>query len=147
MKRIKMTSFSIRFPWIIIGLALAVTVFFGAQFPKVSFDNDPENMLAEDEPIRVFHNRVKAQYNLYDFVIVGIVNDTDEDGIFNVGTLGRIDALTHELDPRADQPSSKCRWLAGGGPRWPAVCSGAGTFQCLEPGAGQGVRQRCQPLV
>ena len=97
MKRLQMTSFSVRFPWIVMIAALAVSLFFGAQFPKVSFDNDPENMLAADEPIRVFHNRVKAQYNLYDFVIVGIVNDTDPDGIFNVETLGRIDALTREL--------------------------------------------------
>jgi len=97
MKRLRMTSFSVRFPWIIIAIALAITFFFGSQFPKVSFDNDPENMLAEDEPIRVFHNKVKAEYNLYDFVIVGIVNEEHEDGIFNVETLGRIDALTHEL--------------------------------------------------
>ncbi len=97
MKRLRMTTFSVRFPWIIVAIALAITVFFGAQFPKVSFDNDPENMLAEDEPIRVFHNKVKAQYNLYDFVIVGIVNEEHPDGIFNVETLGRIDALTHEL--------------------------------------------------
>jgi predicted RND superfamily exporter protein len=97
MKRLKVTSFSIRFPWIIIGLAIAITVLFGSQFPKVRFDNDPENMLAEDEYIRVFHNKVKARYNLYDFVIVGIVNEEHEDGIFNVDTLGRIDALTKEL--------------------------------------------------
>jgi len=97
MKRIEMTFFSIRFPWVIIGLVVAITLFFGTQFPKVSFDNDPENMLAEDEPVRVFHNKVKAQYNLYDFVIVGIVNETHEDGIFNVETLGRIDELTREL--------------------------------------------------
>lgn len=97
MKRLKMTTFSIRFPWAVIALALIVTVFFGSQFPKVSFDNDPENMLAEDESIRVFHNAVKARYSLYDFVIVGIVNEEHEDGVFNVGTLGRIDALTREL--------------------------------------------------
>ena len=97
MKRIKITSFSIRFPWLIIGLAFAITILFGTQFPKVNFDNDPENMLSPDEPIRVFHNKVKAQYNLYDFVIVGIVNEEHEDGVFNVNTLGKIDALTHEL--------------------------------------------------
>jgi predicted RND superfamily exporter protein len=97
MKRLRMTTFSVRFPWIIMAIALAITVFFGSQFPKVSFDNDPENMLAEDEPVRVFHNKVKAQYNLYDFVIVGIVNEEHPDGIFNVDTLGRIDALTREL--------------------------------------------------
>jgi hypothetical protein len=97
MKRLKMTAFSVRFPWIVVIASLAVTLFFGAQFPKVSFDNDPENMLAKDEYIRVFHNEVKARYNLYDFVIVGIVNNEHPDGIFNVETLGRIDALTREL--------------------------------------------------
>ncbi|VGO22232.1 efflux RND transporter permease subunit [Pontiella sulfatireligans] len=97
MKRLKMTTFSVRFPWIIILAAVVITVLFGSQFPKVSFDNDPENMLADDEQVRVFHTRVKAQYNLYDFVIVGIVNEAHEDGIFNVETLGRIDALTKEL--------------------------------------------------
>ena len=42
-------------------LAIVMLVGFGSQFPKVSFDNDPENMLAEDEYIRVFHNQVKAK--------------------------------------------------------------------------------------
>lgn len=97
MKRLKMTSFSIRFPWVVLLTAALLALFFGAQFPKVGFDNDPENMLAEDEYIRVFHNEVKARYNLYDFVIVGIVNPTHPDGVFNVETLGRIDQLTHEL--------------------------------------------------
>jgi len=97
MKRLKMTAFSIKFPLVIMVLAVAMLFGFGSQFPKVHFDNDPENMLAEDEPIRVYHNKVKTQYTLYDFVIVGIVNDTDPDGIFNVDTLGRIDRLTHEL--------------------------------------------------
>jgi len=97
MKRLRMTSFSVRFPWVIMVLAIAMVVGFGSQFPKVHFDNDPENMLAKDEYIRVFHNKVKARYNLYDFVIVGIVNDTNPDGIFNVDTLGHIDGLTKEL--------------------------------------------------
>lgn len=97
MNRVKMTAISIRYPWLIIALAAVMTIAFGSQFPKVMFDNDPENMLSADEPIRVFHNQVKARYNLYDFVIVGIVNEADEDGVFNVETLSRIDALTHEL--------------------------------------------------
>jgi len=92
-----MTAASIRYPWLIIAIAVGMTLAFGSQFPKVMFDNDPENMLADDEPIRVFHNQVKARYNLYDFVIVGIVNESHEDGVFNVETLQRIDALTHEL--------------------------------------------------
>jgi len=92
-----MTTFSIRFPWLVMALVVAMVLGFGSQFPKVKFDNDPENMLAKNEYIRVFHNQVKGRYNLYDFVIVGIVNDANPDGIFNVDTLGRIDELTREL--------------------------------------------------
>ncbi|MDZ8118130.1 efflux RND transporter permease subunit [Pontiella agarivorans] len=121
MKRLKMTSLSIRFPWIILLVVTAVTLFFGAQFPKVSFDNDPENMLAEDEHIRVFHNEVKARYNLYDFVIVGIVNEEHEDGIFNVETLGRIDALTRELISLHRNADGQPEVIRNGEPYAPAL--------------------------
>ncbi len=95
--KLALTNFSLKRPWLVIAAAVIATVFFGAQFPKVTFDNDPENMLDESEPVRVTHNRVKAKYGLYDFVIVGIVNNANPDGIFNVGTLGRIHDLTGEL--------------------------------------------------
>lgn len=141
MTRIKMTSFSIRFPWIIIGIALAITVFFGAQFPKVSFDNDPENMLAEDEYIRVFHNKVKAQYNLYDFVIVGIVNDQHGDGIFNVETLGRIDALTHELISLRQNADGQPEVLRDGQPFAPKLESSSAWNRALSKVFGNDVNR------
>jgi len=97
MKRLGLTNFSLRFPWIVLLIVVGMTVFFGAQFPKVRFDNDPENMLAEDELVRVFHHKIKEKFSLYDFVIVGVVNETHADGIFNVETLGHIDKLTHQL--------------------------------------------------
>ncbi len=93
----KLTNFSLRFPWIVVLLAVAATLFFAMQFPKVAFDNDPENMLSPNEPIRIFHNQNKANYDLYDMVIVGIVNTNHADGVFNVETLGRIDLLTQQL--------------------------------------------------
>lgn len=92
-----LTDFSIRYPWAILILVLVMVVAFATQFPKVRFDNDPENMLSPTEPVRIYHNSVKDKFNLYDFVIVGIVNEENEDGIFNVGTLGRIYDLTHQL--------------------------------------------------
>ena len=95
--KLKLTRFSIRFPWIVVLLVLAAVIFGAAQFPKVQFDNDPENMLSPDEPVRVFHNRTKEKYALYDFVIAGIVNTNNPDGVFNVETLGRIDTLTKQL--------------------------------------------------
>ncbi|NLB69601.1 MAG: MMPL family transporter [Lentisphaerae bacterium] len=87
----------LRFPVLTILVTLVITVLFAMQFPKVTFDNDPENMLSKQEPIRVFNDQIKAKYALYDFVIVGVVNDADPNGIFNVTTLNRLDQLTHEL--------------------------------------------------
>lgn len=95
--KLALTNFSIRRPGVVLLVIVAATALFATQFPKVEFDNDPENMLAEDEHIRVFHNLVKQKYSLYDFVIVGIVNNSHPDGIFNVSTLNRIHELTGEL--------------------------------------------------
>ncbi|MBC8453429.1 MMPL family transporter, partial [PVC group bacterium] len=97
MKRLVLTNFSLRFPWAILLIVIGMVLFLGSQFPKVHFDNDPENMLSEDEFVRVFHHKIKKKFGLYDFVIVGIVNEEHQDGIFNVETLGRIDDLTHQL--------------------------------------------------
>ena len=92
-----LTNFSLRFPWLVV-LVTVLTVAFGAiQFPKVKFDNDPENMLSPGEPVRVFHNQTKAKFALYDMVVAGVVNTNHPDGVFNIETLGRIDLLTRQL--------------------------------------------------
>jgi len=65
-----------------------------APLNPVRIDTDPENMLAADEPVRLFHDAEKQRFSLYDMVVVGIVNEEDPDGVFNVETLGRIHALT-----------------------------------------------------
>ncbi len=60
----------------------------------VAIDTDPENMLPADQPVRVFHNAMKREFSLYDMVVVGIVNETHPDGVFNVESLRRIHELT-----------------------------------------------------
>ncbi|MCD6365131.1 MAG: MMPL family transporter [Planctomycetes bacterium] len=57
-------------------------------------DTDPENMLSADEPVRVFHRRMKKALSLYDMVVVGVVNEKDPDGVFNPRTLKRVYELT-----------------------------------------------------
>ena len=95
--KLAMTNFSLRHPWIIVLATFLVTLIFAGQFPKVHFDNDPENMLSEDEHVRMFHNMVKEKYSLYDFVIVGIINEVNPDGAFNVETLEKINSLTEQI--------------------------------------------------
>lgn len=56
-------------------------------------DTDPENMLSANEPVRVFHNAMKREFALHDVIVVGVVNEAHPDGVFNVGSLGRIHDL------------------------------------------------------
>lgn len=58
--------------------------------PPLSIDTDPENMLSADEPVRVFHNARKKEYSLYDIIVVGVVNKTDPNGVFNPQSLKNI---------------------------------------------------------
>ena len=92
-----LTQFSIRRPRLVFFLVLLAVAIAGGQFPKVQFDNDPENMLLPNEPVRVFHRQVKERYALYDAVVVGVVNEDHPDGIFNRKSLGRIHDLSGQL--------------------------------------------------
>jgi predicted RND superfamily exporter protein len=53
-------------------------------------DTDPENMLAADEPVRVFHNEMKREFSLHDLIVVGVVNESHEEGVFNPDTLADV---------------------------------------------------------
>jgi len=59
----------------------------------LSIDTDPENMLAAEEPVRVFHNQQKADFSLYDMVVVGVVNQSHAQGVFNQKSLRDIHDL------------------------------------------------------
>ena len=63
----------------------------------LTIDTDPENMLAVDEPVRVFHNEKKAAFGLYDMVVVGVVNEAHENGVFNRKSLTEIYQLTEYI--------------------------------------------------
>jgi len=77
----------------------------------VKVDTDPENMLHEEEAVRVFHDRMKKVFALHDMVVVGVVNDAHPDGVFNRASLGRIYQLTEFAKtlrwPDRDDPQTK----------------------------------------
>jgi len=79
-----------------VALAAALPSVFPGTFGflnAIQVDTDPENMLAEDEPVRVFHNAMKRRLSLHDMVVVGMVKESDPNGVFNVGSLRK----AHEL--------------------------------------------------
>ncbi len=90
----RMTKFSLDRPKTVIGLAIILTVLFGIQFPRITIDTDPENMLESDQPDRVLYNRVKKDFGIYDLIVVGIV---DNQSIFRPESLERVAKVTSEI--------------------------------------------------
>ncbi len=90
-----LTSLSTKHPWLTIGVTVVITGFFAIQFPKVTIDTDPENMLPADEPVRLFDRQTKEDFELSDFIAVGVVV---EEGAFNVDLLNRIYHITAEIE-------------------------------------------------
>ncbi len=84
------------FSFLMIALVAAPTLAPKA-FPflqPLKVDTDPENMLAADEPVRVFHNEMKTEFTLNDLIVVGVINEAHEEGVFNADTLDDVYALS-----------------------------------------------------
>ena len=93
----KLISFSISRPKVIVYFTAALVLLALVQFPRIKVDTDPENMLADDAPVRVFSREVKQEFALYDFIVLGIVNDNHKNGVFNVSTLKKVAQITDEI--------------------------------------------------
>ncbi|MGD8500106.1 MAG: MMPL family transporter [Phycisphaerales bacterium] len=90
----RITDYSLRHYKVVTVIMVAFTLGLGALIPLIQVDTDPENMLSEDEPVRVLHNQTKTQFSLSDIVVVGVVNNKDPNGVFNPSSLARIYELT-----------------------------------------------------
>lgn len=87
----------IKHPKTIYLASLLMVLALGAMIPNINIDTDPEAMLAEDNPQRVFHNSIKEQFNIKDSIVVGVVNEIHKDGIYNIESLKKIHELTRNI--------------------------------------------------
>jgi len=93
--RRRIVEFSVSHPKLVIFLMLLVTFLFGTQLPKIKTDTDPKHMLPATSPVRQYNDRVEGWFGLHaDVMVLGIRND---EGIFNPGTLKRIEQVTEEI--------------------------------------------------
>ncbi|MBU1043977.1 MAG: MMPL family transporter [Candidatus Omnitrophica bacterium] len=93
----KLIHFSVHKPKLIMFLVLLMVVLSLIQFPRMKVDTDPENMLSEDEFVRTFNHQVKKEFGIYDFIVLGVVNENDPNGVFNPKTLNAVYALTEKV--------------------------------------------------
>lgn len=84
-------DWAIHFPKTIYVIVTIISLSLLSQLPHINIDTDPQNMLNHDNPARIFHQAVKKQFNLYDAVVLGVVN---EQGIYNPQSLSAIKKLS-----------------------------------------------------
>ncbi|HZW59762.1 MAG TPA: MMPL family transporter, partial [Woeseiaceae bacterium] len=96
-----MKSVLIRFattrPRTVYTIVVLLTLVLGALIARIRIDTDPENMLPASQPQRVFHNAVEDRFTLHDAIVVGIVNEDDPNGIFNVESLTALQQLSDAI--------------------------------------------------
>ncbi|KAF0092994.1 MAG: RND superfamily exporter [Puniceicoccaceae bacterium 5H] len=102
-----LVNLAIRRPRLVTGVSALLTLsmlllatlpsVFPERFPAlhgVQVDTDPENMLSHDNPARVLHREEKAEFELYEQIVLGVVNDENPQGVFNAQTLDNVYRLT-----------------------------------------------------
>ena len=84
-------------PRIVFLGTLLLTLLGTALIPLIQIDTDPENMLPTEQEDRVRHNAIKDQFNLHDMIIVGVVNEDSDGGVFNPRSLSAIHTLSESI--------------------------------------------------
>jgi len=90
-------QFSINKPKVIFLFVLLTTLILGAMIPNIHIETDPENMLPENDPTRLTHQYIKDTFKLNDMIVLGLVNETHNEGIFNPTSLKNIHFLSQEI--------------------------------------------------
>ena len=97
-----LVQISILKPKLITTIMVVLTLALASLISKVHVDTDPENMLSEHEDVRLFHTATKKEFTLYDIVVLGVVNETHPDGVFNPETLAHVFELTEYASTLSD---------------------------------------------
>lgn len=82
---------------LVYAILLVFTLLFSVLIPRIQIDTDPENMLDSEHPARVFHNQVKQQFAMHDVIVVGVVNEASDQGVFTPEVLTDIYDITKSI--------------------------------------------------
>lgn len=91
-------KFATERPKVVFWLLLMFVAVLGAQMTRIQVDTDPENMLPADQPERVRHDVTKEAFGLWDNIVVGIVNKTHQEGVFNTASLTELHTLARGIE-------------------------------------------------
>ena len=92
-----LTKYAIEKPKQSILIVVALTLAMLAFVPMIKIDTDPENMLSENEEVRQVHTLLKDKFQVHDMIVLGVVNNKNENGIFNKASLEKIYDLSEAI--------------------------------------------------
>jgi predicted RND superfamily exporter protein len=90
----RLLQLAVEKPKFVYTVVLLMVLMSLAMMPSLTIDTDPENMLSSDAPARVFHNQTKADFQMRDMIVVGLVS---EDSIFTPNSLQVIEQLSTKI--------------------------------------------------
>ena len=90
----RLLNFAITKPFAIYSIVILVTLLCLAMLPKIIIDTDPENMLSQEAPARIFHNQIKTDFLMRDMIVVGLVS---KNTMFKPNTLQIVEQLTDNI--------------------------------------------------
>ncbi|MFC1572135.1 RND family transporter [Candidatus Eisenbacteria bacterium] len=91
----RLVTFATDHPKLIVILAALFTVLLAIPIPSAVIDTDPENMLRDDEPVRVVHSRIKEEFSLSDYLVLGFTGEKD---LFAPDFTERLGLLVAEIE-------------------------------------------------
>lgn len=83
-------------PKVVLGLILAITLFFASQIPGVKMYSDFADLLPQEHPYIVLHNEIKESFGGANVVVVGV--EVEAGDIFSNEALARIHRITQAVD-------------------------------------------------
>lgn len=90
-----LVSFAIDHPKVVVLTAVLITILLAIPIPSAVIDTDPENMLQSDELVRVTHSRIKEEFSLSDYLVLGFTGERD---LLTENFLDRLGLLVEEIE-------------------------------------------------
>ncbi len=84
-------------PKTVYAAVVLLVLLLGSLIARIEIDTDPENMLPPEQSDRQFHNAVEERFTYHDVIVIGIVNETHPNGIYNVESLATLHNLTQSV--------------------------------------------------
>ena len=88
--------------WLVLILLAIITAGFASQLPRLQMETNIEDMLPKSMDAYINKKKLEKLFSSADMVVIGILNETQPEGVYNPHTLRLVDELTQWLKTRKE---------------------------------------------